>query len=130
MGGGGRAAREDDTAGVSGCVTFPCDLCEARRPGPREGGSRGPFRTHGPDGLGCRPRPGLRCELQAAGLWTKQKDIVQVSMAVDTLNKRLGKLENNFSELEDDVEELSLKTQDFMQNTLRLLTGHDGEDLL
>merc|ERR1719456_314152 len=61
---------------------------------------------------------------------TKQKDIVQVSMAIDTLNKRLGKLENNFSELEDDVEELSLKTQDFMQNTLRLLTGHDGEDLL
>jgi len=88
------------------------------------------FALMDPTGSGVVPVQDFVASCRQLVSGTKQKDIVQVSMAVDTLNKRLGKLENNFSELEDDVEELSLKTQDFMQNTLRLLTGHDGEDLL
>lgn len=88
------------------------------------------FALMDPTGSGVVPVQDFVASCRQLVSGTKQKDIVQVSMAVDTLNKRLGKLESNFSDLENDVDDLSLKTQDFMQNTLRLLTGHDGEDLL
>merc|ERR1719456_1843101 len=57
---------------------------------------------------------------------TKQKDIVQVSMAIDTLNKRLCRLEGKFTGLEDDVDNLADRSQTFLDETLRLLTGYDG----
>merc|ERR1719473_2092391 len=56
----------------------------------------------------------------------KQKDIVQVGLAVETLTKRLDSLDSKFTGIEKEVGGLTVMTGNFLQNVLQPLIGFDG----
>jgi len=59
----------------------------------------------------------------------RRRDIAQVEITVGTLTQRLDSLDKKFSHIESEVSALGNLTEDFLQNTVRLLTGFDGSDL-
>lgn len=59
----------------------------------------------------------------------RRRDIAQVEITVGTLTQRLDSLDRKFSHIESEVSALGNLTEDFLQNTVRLLTGFDGSDL-
>lgn len=59
----------------------------------------------------------------------KRRDIAQVEITVGTLTQRLDSLDKKFTYIESEVAALGNLTEDFLQNTVRLLTGFDGSDL-
>jgi len=59
----------------------------------------------------------------------RRRDIAQVEITVGTLTQRLDSLDRKFSHIESEVTALGNLTEDFLQNTVRLLTGFDGSDL-
>merc|ERR1712146_581195 len=58
----------------------------------------------------------------------RRRDIAQVEITVGTLTQRLDGLDRKFSHIETEVAALGNLTEDFLQNTVRLLTGFDGSD--
>jgi voltage-gated sodium channel len=56
----------------------------------------------------------------------KRRDIAQVEITVGTLTQRLDSLDRKFTHVETEVACLGNLTEDFLQNTVRLLTGWDG----
>jgi voltage-gated sodium channel len=56
----------------------------------------------------------------------RRRDIVQVEITVGTLAQRLDSLDRKFSSMESEVRGLHDLADDFVQNTVRLLTGFDG----
>jgi len=56
----------------------------------------------------------------------RRRDIVQVEITVGTLAQRLDSLDQKFSSMENEVRSLHHLADDFVQNTVRLLTGFDG----
>lgn len=59
----------------------------------------------------------------------RRRDIAQVEITVGTLTQRLDSLDKKFSHIESEVSALGNLTEDFLQNTVRLLTGFDASDL-
>merc|ERR1719171_202054 len=59
----------------------------------------------------------------------RRRDIAQVEITVGTLTQRLDSLDRKFQHIETEVAALGNLTEDFLQNTVRLLTGFDGSDL-
>merc|ERR1719263_2302772 len=59
----------------------------------------------------------------------KRRDIAQVEITVGTLTQRLDSLDGKFTHIESEVAALGNLTEDFLQNTVRLLTGFDGSAL-
>jgi voltage-gated sodium channel len=58
----------------------------------------------------------------------RRRDIAQVEITVGTLTQRLDSLDRKFSHIESETAALGNLTEDFLQNTVRLLTGFDGTD--
>lgn len=58
----------------------------------------------------------------------RRRDIAQVEITVGTLTQRLDSLDRKFHHIETEVAALGNLTEDFLQNTVRLLTGFDGSD--
>jgi len=58
----------------------------------------------------------------------RRRDIAQVEITVGTLAQKLDSLNNKFTKIEDEVSCLGSLTEDFLQNTVRLLTGFDGQE--
>jgi voltage-gated sodium channel len=56
----------------------------------------------------------------------KRRDIVQVEITVGTLAQRLDSLDHKFVHMEHEVGVLHEMADDFVQNTVRVLTGYDG----
>jgi voltage-gated sodium channel len=56
----------------------------------------------------------------------RRRDIAQVEITVGTLTQRLDSLDRKFTHIETEVAALGNLTEDFLQNTVRLLTGFDG----
>merc|ERR1719345_437546 len=56
----------------------------------------------------------------------KQKDIVQVGLAVETLTKRLDSLDSKFTGIENEVAGLARMTGDFLRDTLQPIIGFDA----
>lgn len=56
----------------------------------------------------------------------RRRDIAQVEITVGTLTQRLDSLDKKFTHIETEVAALGNLTEDFLQNTVRLLTGFDG----
>jgi len=56
----------------------------------------------------------------------RRRDIVQVEITVGTLAQRLDSLDQKFTSMENEVRGLHTMADDFVQNTVRLLTGFDG----
>merc|ERR1719298_83465 len=56
----------------------------------------------------------------------KQKDIVQVGLAVETLTKRLDSLDGKFTDIEMEVRGLAQMTGDFLRDTLQPIIGFDA----
>jgi voltage-gated sodium channel len=56
----------------------------------------------------------------------RRRDIVQVEITVGTLAQRLDSLDQKFSSMEQEVFDLHNMADDFVHNTVRLLTGFDG----
>eukprot|EP00929_Paragymnodinium_shiwhaense_P060152 TRINITY_DN30072_c0_g1_i1.p1 TRINITY_DN30072_c0_g1~~TRINITY_DN30072_c0_g1_i1.p1 ORF type:complete len:515 (-),score=138.67 TRINITY_DN30072_c0_g1_i1:142-1686(-) len=56
----------------------------------------------------------------------RRRDIVQVEITVGTLAQRLDGLDQKFSVMEQEVKGLHDMADDFVHNTVRLLTGFDG----
>lgn len=59
----------------------------------------------------------------------RRRDIAQVEITVGMLTQRLDSLDRKFSHIESEVAGLGNLTEDFLQNTVRLLTGFDGSDV-
>lgn len=59
----------------------------------------------------------------------RRRDIAQVEITVGTLTQRLDSLDRKFAHIESEVGALGNLTEDFLQNTVRLLTGWDGSDM-
>lgn len=59
----------------------------------------------------------------------RRRDIAQVEITVGTLTQRLDSLDRKFTHIETEIAALGNLTEDFLQNTVRLLTGFDGSDL-
>lgn len=59
----------------------------------------------------------------------RRRDIAQVEITVGTLAQKLDSLNNKFTKIEDEVSCLGSLTEDFLQNTVRLLTGFDTQDM-
>jgi len=57
----------------------------------------------------------------------KQKDIIQVGLAVDTLAKRLDSLDDKFGGIEFEVQTLGKITGDFLRDVLQPLIGYDAQ---
>jgi len=64
----------------------------------------------------------ITCIKQLIG-GAKQKDIVQVGLAVQTLTRRLESLDSKFSSIEDEVAGLRNMTGDFLRDTLQPIMG-------
>lgn len=60
----------------------------------------------------------------------KRRDIAQVEISVGALTQRLDSLDRKFSHIESEVACLGNLAEDFLQNTVRVLTGFDGRELL
>jgi len=58
----------------------------------------------------------------------KRRDIAQVEITVGTLTQRLDSLDRKFHHIESEVAALGNLSEDFLQNTVRLLTGFDGSE--
>mmetsp|Transcript_8055 Transcript_8055/g.17494 ORF Transcript_8055/g.17494 Transcript_8055/m.17494 type:complete len:479 (+) Transcript_8055:140-1576(+) len=56
----------------------------------------------------------------------KRRDIAQVEITVGSLSRHLDSLDGSFASMEAEVTALHQLTDDFLLNTVRLLTGHDG----
>merc|ERR1711934_1230922 len=56
----------------------------------------------------------------------KQKDIVQVGLAVETLTRRLDALDTKFTGIENEVSGLARMTGDFLRDTLQPIIGFDA----
>lgn len=56
----------------------------------------------------------------------KQKDIVQVGLAVETLTRRLDSLDGKFTDIEGEVSGLARMTGDFLRDTLQPIIGFDA----
>jgi len=67
------------------------------------------------------------CQEMVGG--ARQRDIVQVGLAVTTVSERLDCMDDKFSQMEDEVETLNKMTEDFLQNTIRMVTGAAAIDL-
>jgi voltage-gated sodium channel len=59
----------------------------------------------------------------------KRRDIVQVEITVGTLAQRLDSLDHKFASMEHEVGVLHEMADDFVQNTVRVLTGYDGSSV-
>lgn len=59
----------------------------------------------------------------------RRRDIAQVEITVGALTQRLDSLDKKFIHIETEVSALGNLTEDFLQNTVRLLTGFDGTDI-
>lgn len=57
----------------------------------------------------------------------RRRDIAQVEIAVGALTQRLDSLDKKFIHIENEVQALGNLSEDFLQNTVRLLTGFDGD---
>lgn len=55
----------------------------------------------------------------------KQKDIVQVGLAIETMTKRLDALDHKFDGIENEVSKLAHMTGDFLGKTLQPILGFD-----
>lgn len=56
----------------------------------------------------------------------RRRDIVQVEVTVGALAQRLDGLDKRFSDIDDEVMHLSRLADDFVQTTVKVLTGFDG----
>lgn len=59
----------------------------------------------------------------------RRRDIAQVEITVGTLTQRLDSLDKKFSHIEEEVACLGNLAEDFLQHTVRALTGFDGRDI-
>lgn len=59
----------------------------------------------------------------------RRRDIAQVEITVGTLAQRLDSLHNKFERIESEVVCLGNLTEDFLTNTVNLLTGFDGSEM-
>jgi len=66
----------------------------------------------------------LACKELVGG--ARRRDIVSVEITVGTLAQRLDSLDKKFKGMEQEVEALGEMTDDFVQNTVRVITGFDG----
>jgi voltage-gated sodium channel len=56
----------------------------------------------------------------------KRRDLAQIEVTVGSLAQHLGTFEGQITRIENEVESLANLAEDFMQNTVRVLTGFDG----
>jgi len=56
----------------------------------------------------------------------KRRDIAQVEVTVGGLAQHLDNLDGQFAKIETEIRDLSKLADDFVQNTVRVLTGFDG----
>jgi len=56
----------------------------------------------------------------------KRRDIAQVEVTIGSLAQHLDKLDRRFTHIEDEVQGLTNMAEEFVQTTVRLLTGFDG----
>lgn len=59
----------------------------------------------------------------------RRRDIAQVEITVGALAQRLDSLDTKFTHIEQEVASLGSITEDFVQNTVRVLTGHSPSNL-
>jgi len=59
----------------------------------------------------------------------RRRDIAQVEITVGTLTQRLDSLNSKFKHIEREIEDLGNITEDFLLNTVFVLTGFDGSEL-
>jgi len=60
----------------------------------------------------------------------KRRDIAQIEVTVGSLTQHLNCLETRFGELESDISGLHSLTDNFIKNTVNVLTGFDGKSVL
>lgn len=56
----------------------------------------------------------------------KRRDIAQVEVTVGGLAQHLDTLDTQFAKIENEIKDLTRLADDFVQNTVRVLTGFDG----
>mmetsp|Transcript_67782 Transcript_67782/g.107439 ORF Transcript_67782/g.107439 Transcript_67782/m.107439 type:complete len:492 (-) Transcript_67782:24-1499(-) len=59
----------------------------------------------------------------------RRRDIAQVEITVGTLTQRLDSLDKKFSHIEEEVACMGNLAEDFLQHTVRALTGFDGRNI-
>jgi voltage-gated sodium channel len=58
----------------------------------------------------------------------KRRDIAQVEVTIGSLAQHLDSLDTKFSKIESEVQGLTSMAEEFVQTTVRLLTGFDGNE--